>query len=487
MIKSVQNISPFPYKTAPFDHQRDEFEKTRTWEYYALFWEMGTGKSKPIVDTMAYLYLTQEIDGVLIISDKGAYLNWEREEIPKHMPDCVSHKVAHWASVLRKAEQLDLEDVMIARDDRLDILCMNVEALSTGRALTAAKAFLQNHWSMLVVDESTSIKSPDAKRTRNVTDLTSLAQYRRILTGTPITQDPMDLYSQCHFLKPGLLGYTNFFSFRAHYAEMRQVVLGNRTFRQITGFKNLGELTTRLTTFSSRYMKDQCLDLPEKLYEILHVDMSPEQRQVYDQVKNEAMALLEQGLLTVTNALSSVEKLHQICCGHVKLDDGTTVNLPNERLVTLEQLLQTLGRKAIIWCVYQRDIENVLSMIREKFRDIYAVDYYGKTSTDARLYALDKFAHDPDCRFFVGSPGAGGKGLTLVSAHYVVYYSCGWRLEHRLQSEDRAHRIGQINSVTYVDMVCPGTVDEKIIRALRQKQDIAREVLNPDNFRAIIE
>jgi SNF2 family DNA or RNA helicase len=366
-------------------------------------------------------------------------------------------------------------------DDKLDILVMNIEALSSKRGEDYATKFAQCHHTMIIIDESTSIKSVKSRRTKAALRLSKYAEYRRIATGTPITQGPLDLFSQCEFLKPGLLGHRTFSSFRGHYAVLKQMVIGHRQFLQVVGYRNLEQLQSCLKQFTSRLTKEQCLTLPEKVYETLPVPLTPAQSSAYSDVRNKAVLQHEKGLLTCESALVVIEKLHQICLGHLKLDDGTVIELEHNRIQILLRHLEIIGeRKVVIWCRYQRDVENVMRALGDAYKKSgkFAVDYYGKTSVEARTHNLDQFIKNPDCLFLVGSGAVGGKGLTLVVSSYVFYYSYGYKLEERAQSEDRNHRIGQTQKVTYLDMYAPNTVEVEILTALREKKDLAKAILD---------
>ncbi len=480
------NTSAFNFVTKPYAHQERIFNESRDLEEYALFWEMGTGKSKVIVDTARWLYLKGEIDGVLIFSDKGSYLGWHLDEISKHMdPDIQVRNVA-WSSSMRSKEKRLVEEILIAKDDCLDFLCMNTESINSDRAANLARQFITNHYCLVVVDESTSIKSHRAERTKRMWKLGQIASYRRICTGTPITQSPLDLFGQCQFLRWGILGFTSFTAFRAHFAVMRKITMGPRTFEIVEAYINLDELTQRIQPFSSRILKSECLDLPEKVYETQYVEMTPEQDRLYEKFRDEALIQFDQGLLSSTNAITTINKLQQICCGHVKLDDGTEIDIPCGRLQILLNVLELIDEKVVIWCAFQRDVEQVMEKLNEPLvKGKYAVHYYGKTTDVARKLALDQIQHDPNCQWFVGTAATGGKGINaLVGCRKVIYYSNTYNLEDRLQSEDRTHRIGQTRDVTYIDLVCPGTIDDRILKALRNKKDVAHRVL--DEFRELL-
>jgi len=483
MIDDIDNITPFNHKMDPLDHQKRVFIETREREYYALFWEMGVGKTKPEIDTMAWLYLKKKIDAVLVVSDKGNYLNWIREELPKHMTPDISYIDAYYSSSLKVRERKHMEHmIQLEPPTVLKILCVNIESLSSKNGNTVATKFVETHNCLMILDESTSIKNLKAKRTKAAIKLGRKCKYRRIMTGTPITQSPLDLFAQAEFLSKNLLGFSSFVAFRAMYAKMRDVILpGRRPFKQIIGWKNLDELTESIKPWSSRLLKSECLDLPDKVYQIHYVEQTKEQKQKYMEMKDLAVMILNDNVATATNALTAIMKLHQVNCGHVKDDDGNIHHIDSNRLSDLKDILDSINpdAKALIWCAFQEDVRQIHEMLMPR-----SVHYYGKTTDDERRTAVWRFQNDPDCRYFVGTPKTGGKGLTLTAATYVIYYSNTYNLEHRLQSEDRAHRIGQTNKVTYIDMIIPRTIDDVIVDALRTKKDLARVVL--DDWRTLL-
>jgi SNF2 family DNA or RNA helicase len=445
--------------------------------------EMGTGKSKVAVDNIAILYEAGKITAALIVAPKGVYDNWVRGEIPAHLPDRIVRHVMRWSPVKTQKYENELKDFIVDKDQKLKIFVMNVEAFSSERGFEAAQAFLyQNPNNMIVVDESTTIKNRKAQRTANLIKLRDLAKYRRILTGSPITKSPMDLFSQCELLKEKCLGFNSYFAYQSRYANVQKRTMGHRSFQQIVGYRRLDELSEKLDKISNRTLKEDCLDLPEKVYIKRFVDLTPEQERVYNQMKKLALAKLETGeLATTASVLTQIMRLQQICCGHFQPDDEDIKNLKNNRMSELMDLIEEVNGKAIIWATYTHDILNIASTIRERFGDDSVACYYGGTQQDDRQDIVNRFQDRRDpLRFFVGQPKTGGYGITLTAANTVIYYSNSYDLEIRLQSEDRAHRIGQTNKVTYIDLVSPNTIDEKILTALRSKIDIAGEVLGED-------
>ena len=454
-------------------------EKSWNRETYAYFMEMGTGKTKVLIDNLAMLYDKGKVDGALIVAPKGVIGTWYNQELPTHLPDHIENVTVLWQPNITKKQQENL-DSLFEPEESLHILIMNVEALSTTKGRDFAAKFLSSHNTLMAIDESTTIKNPGAKRTKNILNLSKDAKYRRIMTGSPVTKNPLDLYSQCEFLSPWLLDFTSYYAFRNRYAEMKTLHLHGRSVQVVDKFKNLGELSDQLKGFSYRVLKEDCLDLPDKIYMKRNIKLSPDQKKLYLQMKETALANLNGKQVTTVNALTQLMRLHQITCGHFTSDDGSTQPIVNNRIDELMDVLEETEGKAIIWAHYQYDITEIIKAIVKEYGPGSVVDYYGLTPQDERQPNIKKFQDDPRCRFMVGTPSTGGYGITLTAANTVIYYSNGYDLEKRLQSEDRAHRIGQQKSVTYVDLICDETVDEKIVEALRKKINIASEVLGEE-------
>jgi len=384
-----------------------------------------------------------------------------------------------WQSNITKGQREKLNS-LFKSDHDLHILIMNVEAFSTEKGRDFATKFLNSHRTLMVIDESTTIKNPTAKRTKNIIDLSEIARYRRIMTGSPVTKNPLDLYSQCEFLSSYLLDFTSYYAFRNRYAEMKTLHLRGRSIQIVDEFKNLGELSDQLKGFSYRVLKEDCLDLPEKNWTRRQITLTPDQRKIYEQMKETALAHLNGKVASTMIVLTQLMRLHQITCGHFTADDGTIQDIPNNRLKELLDVLSEMEGKAIIWAHYQHDVKNIIREVVKIYGEGSIVDYYGLTPQDERDINRKKFQSNPKCRFLVGTPSTGGYGITLTAANTVIYYSNGYDLEKRLQSEDRAHRIGQKKNVTYVDIIAEDTVDEKIVKALRDKINIASQVLGEE-------
>ena len=472
-------IMNYKFKTKPYKHQTTALEKSWNKETYAYFMEMGTGKTKVLIDNASMLYDKGKIDGLLIVAPKGVVGTWYTNELPTHLPDHIENTTILWQASITKGQQEKL-DSLFKVGEQLHILIMNVEALSTPKGTAFASKFISSHSTLMVIDESTTIKNPSAKRTKNILKLSTQTKYRRIMTGSPVTKNPLDLYSQCQFLSPWLLDFNSYYSFRNRYAEMKTLHMHGRSIQVVHKFKNLGELSDSLKNFSYRVLKEDCLDLPPKIFMKRQISLSPDQKKLYEQMKKEALATLNGKRVTTVNVLTQLMRLHQITCGHFTADDGTTQKIPNNRVSELMDILEETEGKAIIWAHYQWDIKDIIKEINKAYGPGSVVDYYGLTPQDERQPNIKKFQSDPKCRFLVGTPSTGGYGITLTAANTVIYYSNGYDLEKRLQSEDRAHRIGQKKAVTYVDINAQDTVDEKIVKSLRKKINIASEVLGEE-------
>ena len=470
----------YKFKTKPYEHQLKALEMSWDRPYFAYFMEMGTGKSKVLIDNISMLYDNGKINGVLIIAPKGVVKNWHEGEIPTHLVNHIEHKNVLWQSLINVTQQKKLDTLFETGED-LHILVMNVESLSTKKGVAFAEKFLHSHRALMAIDESTTIKNPEAKRTKNIVNLGKLATYRRILTGSPVTKSPLDLYKQCEFLEDELLGFNSYYAFRTRYAVMRTANFSGRSVQIVVGYRNLDELADKLKAFSYRVLKDECLDLPKKTFRKRKVLLTPEQTKAYLQMQKLAHAQMNGKMMSTATVLTQLMRLQQITCGHFTADDGTIQEMPNNRVGELLNLLNEIEGKVVIWAQFQRDVHNIIEVLSKEYGDDSYVDYYGLTPQEDRQNNIKKF-QDPDSsvRFFVGTTQTGGYGITLTSASTMIYYSNGYDLEKRQQSEARIDRIGQEKPMTYIDIICENTVDTRIVKALRKKVDIATQIMGED-------
>jgi len=476
------NIESYPFKTRPFAHQYATIEKSWGRENFALHLEMGLGKTRISIDTLGLLWLNDKITHALILAPAGVYRNWEKEFV-KHLPDMVQAEIHTWNKLNTKKEQAKFHNLLENDNGCLKILLMNIEALSSGKGYDNAKKFLHMAGgSAMIVDESSTIKNRTARRTKNTVNLGRFVDYRRVLSGLPTPNSPLDLYAPFEFLCGGgrsLLGFNNYYSFTARYAVQKTMRLGSqRQFKTVVGYKNLEELQNKVEDHAARLTKAQCLDLPEKIYVTREAELSAEQKRVYRQIKDEALAELGDQTVAPKNVISKLLRLQQVVCGHVGTDEGEVVELASNRMSVMMDALNETSGKVVIWAHFRHTIKAITDAIAKEYGKDSVASFFGDTKTDKRVEINTKF-QDPKSklRFFVGNPSVAGYGLDLTAAHMCVYFSRDFRLDTRLQSEDRLHRIGQTKAVTYIDISSPDTIDDHVRKALRGKMNLSAKVL----------
>ena len=477
----LSSLKEYKFKTLPYKHQKDAITKANGKEAYAFFMEMGTGKSKVYIDDICISYGLGYINCAIIVAPKGVYRNWSQLELIKHVPDQIDHDIITWSSAATAKNKKNLKK-LFDNNEKLKFFVINIEAFRTRKGLDFTKKVLTFHNCFFAIDESTVIKNPQALQTKNILSLRKLSKQRRILSGLPVTKSPLDLFSQCYFLDPNLLGYESYYAFRARYAVLMQRHTSSHSFQDVVDYKNLDELNKKLESFSSRILKKDCLDLPDKLYTPRLVELTNEQAKAYQEMQREAMAIIGNDIINVSTVLSQITKLHQIVCGFILNGEGNAVSIENNRYQALLDVLEEAGdQKVVIWANYRFDIKKILKTVREKygFKSIKA--FFGDTKDQERQDIVTEFK-DPsnELRYIIANPRTAGYGLTLTLSHTVVYFSNSYDLEIRMQSEERVHRIGQNKKVTYIDLLTPKTVDEKIIKSLRKKINISSEVMGEE-------
>jgi SNF2 family DNA or RNA helicase len=477
-------VSDFPFKTVPYAHQLEIFERTKDMEGYALFLEMGTGKTKITIDTAAHLYREGKINGMLVLAPNSVHVNWTADEIPIHMPDEVAKdmQVLTWYS--SKGTQIGTKKLLksLLANEGFSVLSMSYNSIMTEAGAKAAKAFLQKREALYVLDESTRVKSPGAKRTKRVMASSTYAPYRRVLTGTPVDNSPFDVFTAVKFIRPDLwvqLGLRTFATFKQHFGLWERRVnnqQGGRQFDVLVRYRNLPQLRDIVDSVGSRLLKEDVLDLPAKLYQKRHFDLDPAQAKAYKGLEKDYRAYLEGGdTVTADLALTRMLRMQQITSGFVGNDDDQLVPLGTKtRLRCFEELCGDLGdTPTIVFAKYSQEIDDIAELLgRDR-----CVTFDGRTNDEDRARAKQEFQKDRTKQFFVAKQSAAGEGLTLHTAKAVVYYSNSFSLRERLQSEDRAHRAGMDGDpVTYFDLIARGTIDDYVLDALRNKRNLAAEV-----------
>lgn len=463
------------YKTKPLKHQEDAVMRFYNKPYGALFCEMGTGKTKILLDILQNPNNVEhtQFDAV-VVAPNGLHHNWALNEIPKHMDNV---DIYCWKGPIRSKRQTQYFNRFCC-SYKNRILLINIEALRTKPGYQAVETFSLKYKknSHFIVDESTCIKNPKAIQTKNVLKLSANALRRWVLNGTPITQSPLDLFTQCRFLDKNALPYPTYTAFKHQFAIEQTINMGSRSFRKVVGYQNLNELTKLLEPFTLRIEKKDCLDLPEKTFEKVVVPMTWQQEDLYESMKKDCIAMLENGdLVTTTLALTKIIKLHQILTGFVTTDNNTEHPIENNRIAALLQIAETT-QPLVVFCAYKNNVTTVREALAKKFPDANIVEYTGSVSDAVRNEGVRQF-QEGEADFFIATSAA-AKGLTLHRASTMVYYSNNYSLETRLQSQDRIHRIGQDNKCTYIDLVVPNTVDEKILKRLQEKKELSNMVLD---------
>lgn len=482
-------------------HQTKGLELSDGKRNFAFLMEQGTGKTWLTLADTERCFLAGKIDALLVVAPNGVHTNWVLREIPIHM-DIPVISYAWNGKPKTKKEIAKYEKFWSARipAGTLRVFTINVEAVNTASGFDEAVKFLTSCRVMMAVDESTRIKNPDAKRTEKVIELGRLAIARRILSGTPLTKGPTDLFSQFDFLKPGLLGTMSYRAFVAEYAVllkadspqmqaiMRKLAGKVRGIPQVVAeevdafgnkvklWKNLDKLAEMIKPHSYRVRKEDCLDLPPKVYQTINFELDSKQRDVYDRLK-EDYHYDNDGDDMKFEAIATRTKMKQVTSGFINVYGEATLIDPksNPRMSAFKDVIQDIDGQFIVWAMFEEEINQIMEALEEA--DITFCTYYGATSKDDRERAIDNFQAG-HIRAFIGHAQAAGIGITLTAARTAIYYSCSFDNELRLQSEDRCHRIGTVSKVLYIDLVAEDTIDEDVVRSLAQKNAIAFEVID---------
>lgn len=482
-------------KTQGMRHQMQALQKMVGRPTYALFMEQGTGKTWTLLADIERLYAKGTIDSALVVAPNGVHLNWVNREIPTHMDGNIVARA--WRSGAGARHMRSLEDLFRPRPEGqsvpLRILAVNIDALVTKKGYEFCERFMLSGKPIIILDESSRIKNPDAARTKALMRLRQYCRGARIASGTPVTNSPVDVFAQMEFLESGLLGTTSYRAFVSEYADvlpnnhplMQNMVRRNprAAYAQIIArnpdgsprWRNLDKLQKLLEPHSFRVLKKDCLDLPDKIYKTITFEMNAEQQRAYDKMQDELRIDLGDNVELPVSELAALIKLQQITSGFVNTPMGIRyVTDDNPRLKAFMDAVEDVDGKFIVWARFREELDAIRDALTEA--GISCVQYHGGVSRDDREAAVDSFQHG-DVRVFVGQPQSGGIGLTLTAAETVFYFSNDFNLETRLQSEDRAHRIGTRRNVVYIDIAAENTVDEQIARNLQRKKRTAAVVL----------
>ena len=498
-------VSDWNFKTQPFDHQRTALEMAMERDAFGYLMDQGTGKTWTAINDMGYQWRKNRIGTVIVACPNSIKEQWA-EQIAQHMPEDIQTNVGIWVSQ-PNAEQKRAMQTWVHNfeddDPGLHFMIVNVEALGMPRCEDFLSEIAQSSACAMIIDESTRIKNRMAKRTKAAMRVRKLCAQARIMSGTPVIKSPMDAYAQFAFLDPAILGFKNFWTFRGRYA-----IMGGYKGKQVVSFKHTDELARSIKTASFRVTKDECLDLPPKMYSRRDVGMSGDQKREYERMRNEFLAMLSvpcepcggtgyiyqpsynetvncptcEGTATavsVTIALTQMLRLQQITSGFIT--DGPEVlhwfTEKPPKIMEVMDIIEDGGDQSFIhWSNFRPEIARLTEELA--FRGLPYVEIHGGISEDDRKHARILF-QSGDVAHMVANQAAGGIGLDLWQASIANYLSNSFKTEDRIQSEDRCHRIGSEihDSVSFNDVVVPGTVDVHILRVIRNNRNLSDAIM----------
>jgi len=457
-----------------YKHQEKALNLSKDLDAYAWFLETGTGKTIVSYENISHLYTQKKIQGVIVTAPKTVLRPVWVETLEKYYMN-LNHYLFQWIGGMSENQAQLLEYAYQNPYQRLYLFLINIEAFSHKRIFPYVKNFATKLKTLWIIDESTTIKTPKAIRTKQIIALSQLARYRRILTGFPILKSPEDLYSQIQFLGNNLIPYRSFYAFRNDFCYTRQ--LDNRV-TITTGPKNLTRLQEIIAPFSIRILKKDCLDLPDKLHTIRSVEMTAEQSRYYNQMKEQGYVELKKTnkKIFASTLLVQLERLHQIANG-LLITSGTFISC--EKYSVLAEIIENeIGdRQFVVWANYIMNIEMIHTSLQDK--NIKTQKIYGNTGVAERTKYIELFVQGK-LQGLVCNPATAMHGLNLVQASTAIYFSNSFHLEHRIQSEDRLHRIGQHNKVLYIDLLTERTIEARVLSQLQLKHNIGAQALGDE-------
>lgn len=501
-------------KTEGMTHQLLALQASNGKRNFAYFMEQGLGKSWCLLADAERYFLAGKIDALLVIAPNGVHTNWVLREAPTHL-SCKNILYAWRGKLASKKKKEAFErmfaDHYVPEEKPLRVFTFNIDTVNTKEGYDAIERVLKTYRVMIGMDESTRIKNPTAKRSKRACELAQLATSRRILSGTPLPRSPSDLYMQFHFLKPGLLATKSFRAFNAEFTvllepgdpEMQAILhkLGGKVYgipqvpkkdqfgRPI--YKNLSKLKMLMAPHMFRATKEEYLqDLPPKIYKFINFEMTPKQRDIYDELKSEFTYLLEykgEKENVQFEMIASRTKMKQVTSGFIKVYDELVLMPPedNPRMAAFKDYITGVleeepERKFIVWAMFKEEMNQIVEFLEKE--GVVCGVYNGDTPKGKREEIIDDFqkntVENGGIQAFIGHAAAAGIGITLTAADLSIYYSCSYDNELRKQSEDRNHRIGTKSSVLYVDFIAEDSIDEEIQMSLSQKSMVADHLLD---------
>lgn len=456
-----------------FKHQQVILGRSKGLPRFALFTDPGTGKSYISIKTIESQYSEGLIKAAIIICPKSVMYTWV-DQLNQHAT--VPFKVIMWNG-FHNPEDVKAYGVSV-NFKGLVYFIANTDCFVSNHFEEVSRHYI-NHFkkAFLVIDESTAFKDRGSKRTVECVKLADLCASVRLLSGTPITNSPLDMYSQARILGKNMLGFTSYFAFKTRYCVMSRKFFGARSFNSIDGYRDLDDLSQKVSRFAAIVKLDDCVDMPERVFSKIIIEMPEKQRKIYDDFRFAAVAEIEGNEVTAVNALSMMTKLLQIISGQIKLDDGTYASIPNNRLETLEEIIREREGKVLIWSSYVQTSKNIVSFLNNMGKNsIKTLHLSSDYNAAERQEILNKFRTDPEIKCLVLNPQSAAHGLTLVEAKTSIYFNNTYSLEQRLQSLARNYRIGQTSRTEVIDIVAKDTIEEKILVALSNMENIADKV-----------
>lgn len=460
-----------PIKANPYQHQKIAFnfalQKLEEQGCAALLMDMGLGKSLTSIAIVGQLYQENKIGKVLVVCPTSIISVWEKEFVKFADYDYFVESIVG-STMNKRKEKLKL----LCHKKGLKVAIINYEA--TWRMEKELNVYKPD---IIICDESQKIKNPSASQSKTIHRLGAKAKYKIILTGTPVQNSPMDVFSQWKFLDPNIFGLS-FYAFRNRYA-----VMGGYYNHQIIKFKNMDELTSKAHSVAYRITKEEALDLPEQIFLNRYCELEPLARKVYDTVRKESYAELIDGEITATNILTKLIRLSQIAGGHVKDDEGRMQVISKAKLNELKDIMEDIiidnKRKLVVFARFIPEIESIKKMADEM--EVQYTYITGEIKTDERGTMWNTFQNNENIKLFIAQIQTAGLGITLTAAETAVFYSLDFNYANYSQAISRTHRIGQKNTCTYINLISTDTVDEKIMKTLENKEDIAKNIV--DNWR----
>lgn len=458
-----------PIRAAPYEHQRRAaafaLDRLSRGGGAALLMEMGTGKTLTSIGIVGQLWKERRIARLLIVAPLSILGVW-RDEFDKFAG------YDYCLSVLEGTAARKADTIRHMAGKSLQVLVINYES-----AWRMEKELAEWQPDMIVCDEGHKIKTHNIAASKAMHRLAGKAKYRLLLTGTVITNKPIDVFSQYKFCDPAIYG-NSFYQFRNRYFDM----VGFGGYTPVMKRPMEGEFTERLHSIAFRATKAECLDLPEFTDIVQRIDLEPQAMRIYRQLVRDSYAELAEGSVTVTNVLSQLLRLSQLTGGYVGNDDaGGVTQVSTAKLDALADLVDGAvadARKIVVIARFVPEIHAIGKML-EKKKIRYAQISGEIRDRDEQIAA---FQNDPDLPVFIGQIATAGLGITLTAASLMVFYSLDYSMSNYEQTRARIHRVGQKNECTYIHLVARGTVDEKVLKALHDKANLAKSLV--DDYRA---